>query len=158
MPEIKVTIEGDERIRRILSNPEFIRGPLRVFLSRAGFIVEAKTKELAPVDTGRLRSSIRTEIMPMRAIVGPTVKYAAAVEFGSRPHWPTKGALQPWAERHGFPAGSIGDFLVRRLIARRGTRAHPFMRPGLKAAMTEIREEFQELKRAIAARWSGRAV
>lgn len=158
MPDIKIRIEGAERLARMIGNPQFIRGPLKTFLVRSALIVEQKEKEKAPVDTGRLRSSIITVVQPLKAMVGPTVYYAPYVEYGTRPHWPPQGALQPWASRHGFPAGSLGDFLVRRAIAKRGTRAHPFMRPAAKASLPLIQMEVDRMVRDIRARWSGHAL
>ena len=153
MADIKIRIEGDERLRRLMGNAEFLRGPMKRFLTRAAFIVELEAKQKAPVDTGRLRGSIMTVLGQSSASVGPTVQYAPHVEFGSRPHWPPKGALQPWARRHGFPAGPVGDFIVRRIIARRGTRAHPFMRPAAKASILLVKAEFQAMIAEIKARW-----
>ena len=158
MPDITIRIEGGERLQQVMGNAQFIRGPLKTFLTRSAFIVELKEKEKAPVDTGRLRSSITTVLQPMKALVGPTVFYAPYVEYGTRPHWAPKGALQPWASRHGFPAGSLGDFLVRRAIAKRGTRAQPFMRPAAQASLPLIKGEFDQMVRDIRARWSGRAI
>ena len=158
MPDIKIRIEGDEKLKRALSDPRLIRGPLKTFLTRSAFIVELNAKQKAPVDTGRLRSSIMTLLRPPRAAIGPPVEYAPHVEWGSRPHWPPRGALQPWARRHGFPAGSVGDFLVRRAIARRGTRAHPFMRPAARASLSGIRAAYQAMMVEIKARWSSHAV
>lgn len=82
------------------------------------------------VDTGRLRASIRPFFFQggLAAEVGTNVKYAPFVEFGTRPHWPPKGALQRWAERHGMES----DFLIRRAIAKHGTLAHPFLFPSFE--------------------------
>lgn len=159
MPDIVVKVEGSEQLQRLLSDPQFVRGPLRNFLTKASFELELRIKEGAPVDTGRLRASVRTAQSATRASVGPAVAYAPWVEFGTRPHWPPQGALQPWARRHGFPAGFVGDFLVRRAIALRGTRAQPFVTPALRKAMPTIRVLAMELGREIATKWrKGRAV
>ena len=54
-------------------------------VKRAAFRIEAKAKQLAPVDTGLLRNSIQTRINgPLKATVGTNVEYAAAQEFGTR--------------------------------------------------------------------------
>ena len=81
---------------------------------------------------------IRTVIKPFFAIVEARARYSAAVEFGTRPHWPPRGALQPWARRHGFPSGAVGDFLVRRKIAREGTDPQPFMEPAVQDSRRDI--------------------
>ena len=153
MPDIKIRIEGDDRLRRALNSRRIIHGPLKTFLMRSAFIVELNAKQRAPVDTGRLRSSIVTILQPRKVSIGPTVQYAPHVEYGTRPHWPPQGALQPWARRHGFPTGSIGDFLVRRAIARRGTWAHPFMRPAARASLAGIKAAFEAMRIEIKTRF-----
>lgn len=49
-------------------------------------LVERTAKLLAPVDTGALRNSIGTTVSNggLTAEIGPTVDYAAYVEFGTR--------------------------------------------------------------------------
>ena len=58
------------------------------FLLRLALQVERAAKRLAPVDTGRLRSSIghtlRRDAGGLLATVGTSVEYASYVEFGTR--------------------------------------------------------------------------
>jgi hypothetical protein len=58
--------------------------------------------------------------------VGPSVAYGLFVERGTKPHRPPTGPLGGWARRHG-----INPYVLARGIARKGTRAQPFMQPGL---------------------------
>lgn len=55
---------------------------------QVGLRVERMAKQLAPVDTGRLRASIRTELrgdaQGPYAVVGTNVHYAIYQEFGTR--------------------------------------------------------------------------
>lgn len=158
MPDVKIQVVGGAELRRVMNDPNLVRGPLQVFLRKAAFVAESNMKQEAPVDTGRLRSSIMTQIEPLRAAVGPTVTYAPYVEYGTRPHWPPKGALQPWAGRHGFPAGAKGDWLVRFIIFKRGTKPHPYVRPAAKKSEPEIKMLFKQLIADIRARWNGHAI
>ena len=48
-----------------------------------GLAIEAQAKDLAPVDTGRLRDSINTAIGSEEVIVGTNVEYAPYVEYGT---------------------------------------------------------------------------
>lgn len=145
--QYNVTIPNIDQIRDAFKDPELIRVPLREFLHKAGFTIEAEAKKRSPVDTGRLRASIGSvvDVPGARAIIGTPVEYAAFVEFGTRPHWPPVAALQPWARRHGFP----NAFLVARAIARRGTRAHPFMGPALAHSKARITALVGEMAMAI---------
>lgn len=158
MPDIRIQVQGDIRLQKALNDPLLIRGPISSFLKRSALTVELNAKMKAPVDTGRLRSSIVTNFAPLRASVGPTVTYAPHVEYGTRPHWAPPGALQPWAGRHGFGAGARGDWLVRFIISKRGTRAHPFMRPAAQQSIAAIRRFANQMLLDIKMRWQSRAV
>ena len=137
--KIDITTRNAKRLQALLRDDRFIKGPLSVFLRQSAFVVEARAKDKAPVDTGRLRAGMRTDTERLRAIVYNPVKYAPFVEFGTRPHFPPISAMQPWARRHGFPAGNAGAYMVARAIAARGTRAQPFLIPALKESEPEIR-------------------
>lgn len=152
MAEFTVTIEGVEALRRALSDPELVAGPVRDFLQRSAFTVEARAKQAVPVDTGRLRASITTRVEPLRAIVGSNLIYAAFVEFGTRPHMPPVSALQPWARRHGFAS----PWPLARAIAARGTRAQPYLLPAFNQSRTDIEGFLAQAARKIEEKW-GRA-
>lgn len=110
-------------------------------MTRAALLVERDAKLKAPVDTGALRQSITHEIRVQGAGNGATVEgvvgsnkvYAAAVELGSKPHWPPPGVLDAWAERHG-----VNAFLVARAISRRGTRPRRFLKQAFDKNKPEI--------------------
>ncbi|MFD9752666.1 HK97-gp10 family putative phage morphogenesis protein [[Kitasatospora] papulosa] len=94
--------------------------------------VQNEARRRAPVDTGRLRSSIvsRSEGSGRTVgyVVGTNVNYAAAVEYGTAPHVivPKNGKALYWpGARH--PVAKVNH---------PGTRAQPFMRPAIE--MTEI--------------------
>lgn len=113
-------------------------GPVARDLQRRVLLVHGRAARLCPVDTGRLRSSIRWRVdhddRGLVGIVGTDVHYAPYVHNGTRPHFPPPGAMQPWAARHGFPAGAAGGFLAARTIARRGTKPRPFLARALEEA------------------------
>lgn len=52
-------------------------------LDKIGFTIEGKAKELCPVDTGRLRSSIQHKVLEdeLAVVIGTNVPYAKHVEF-----------------------------------------------------------------------------
>lgn len=97
--------------------------------------VEAEAKRQAPVFQGHLRRSITTGAVQVSGNtasieVGPGVSYGRFVEYGRGPgKAPPLSAIAPWAARKGIPA-----FVLAKAIARRGTRARPYMRPGLEFA------------------------
>lgn len=123
-----------ERIVRELHGDEMLNG-----MRRATLIVQTDAKRLAPVDTGRLRSSItpdvRVEGKRVIGVVGSNVLYAPYLETGTRPHWPPEAALETWARRHGTTA-----YVVARAIGRRGTKARPYLQPAFEQNKARIQE------------------
>lgn len=93
----------------------------------------ARAKILAPVDTGRLRASIRVERrstfgLRQRWTVGSDVAYAPMVNDGTKPH-----IIRPKrAKALRFKAG--GKTLFAKVVHHPGTRARPF----LDRALTDV--------------------
>lgn len=97
-------------------------------VDRTRIDVQNEARRRAPVDTGRLRSSIVSRAegggRSLGYAVGSNVSYAAAVEYGTSPHvikpkykqalyWP--GAAHPVAQ-----------------VNHPGTAAQPFLRPAIE--------------------------
>lgn len=70
-------------------------------VKKTAFAIEAKAKQLAPVDTGLLRGSVTTQVEgPFKARVGTGVEYATYQEFGTR-YQKGKAFLTPAADEEG---------------------------------------------------------
>jgi len=93
--EVTVKVEGVKELIKNVRAYQFIKKEaIRIALVRGGFKVELAAKEMCPVDTGRLRSSIATdksEVQGFVVKVGTNVKYAPYVEHGTK-----KMAAQPY--------------------------------------------------------------
>lgn len=68
-------------------------------VGKAGFLIEADAKKFAPVQTGNLRASLHTDVVPEEkaAYVGTAVEYAPYVEQGTS-KMSAQPFLQPAAE------------------------------------------------------------
>jgi hypothetical protein len=90
-----------------------------------------RAKVLAPVDTGRLRASIRIESrrnLAFRSIytVGSDLSYAVMVHDGTRPH-----IIRPKnAQALRFRIG--GRIVYAKVVHHPGTRARPFLDDALR--------------------------
>jgi HK97 gp10 family phage protein len=77
--------------------------------------IEAEAKRLAPVDTGRLRNSIQTQMengaLIARIVVG--AEYGSYVEFGT-PKMKAQPYLTPAVEKNREPFKAAMNQLVRR--------------------------------------------
>lgn len=159
MAGFEVELQGFEELARRLRDPGLVAGPARRFLTDSALELEAAVKERTPVDTARLRDSITHEVdahqVPEWARVGTNVDYARPVEEGRRPHWPPLAALQPWARRHGFPAGRAGAFLVARAIAARGTKARHMFRDGFREVRGQVEGFGRDMLRELVDKLAG---
>lgn len=110
---ISIDVIGDRELARAVERlsreaPELAREAVGL----TAYTIEADAKRACPVDTGRLRSSIGTELMITYpgAVVGTNVHYAPYVEFGT-----TRQRAQPYLT----PAAEAG----RRELVRRVSEA-----------------------------------
>lgn len=118
------------RLDRAVLNRQ-LRGASRSELETAARQVMNRAKVLAPVDTGRLRASIRIEArrtFALRSVytVGSDVEYADMVHGGTRPHIirpKTKQVLR-------FKVG--GRYVYARLVHHPGTKGQPFLDRALR--------------------------
>jgi HK97 gp10 family phage protein len=130
--------EAEEAERRV-------EAALDAAVQRTAFQVERMAKQRAPVDTDTLRASIETrKLDTSKYVVGTSVEYAPAVEFGSGPHPITPDD----ADALRFP-GPDGNPVFATRVEHPGTPAQPFLRPALREGerdlASEIRDEIQEL-------------
>jgi hypothetical protein len=121
---------------------------------------EARAKRGVSVDTGHYRRSITSDVrVAPRAIIGQfgsNVPYAPVRELGRRPgaRMPPPGALRGWMRRHGIPLEL--EFVLRRRIGRRGTKAEHTFRDTLKDLRPLAEREFMQMKPRLIAALRGR--
>jgi HK97 gp10 family phage protein len=83
--EVKLDIKGTEEFQaKIRSLDSAIQKHVHRKLVSLGADISAEAKRLAPMRTGRLRSSIFSRVRQWILTVGVTASYAWFVEFGTR--------------------------------------------------------------------------
>ncbi|MFE0329070.1 HK97 gp10 family phage protein [Streptomyces sp. NPDC058960] len=101
-------------------------------VERTRIDVQNEARRRAPVDTGRLRSSIVSHTegggRSLGYVVGTNVNYAAAVEYGTAPH-----VIKPKYKRALYWPGAAHPVAQ---VNHPGTRPRPFLRPAIE--MTPI--------------------
>jgi hypothetical protein len=100
--------------------------------------------------TGHARANINSEVTRQPNSITGRVKSAsdhiAALEKGSRPHFPPVDALVSWVRLVlGVPEKQVRSvaFLVARAISRRGTKAHGMFETGWKKSKNRVHRYFQ---------------
>jgi phage gpG-like protein len=133
---VGVVVYDRRAIHDLIGSP---RGAVARDLLRRGRAVEARAKIGAPVDTGRLRSSIThqlvTDARGMAVRVGTNVDYARGVHEGTgiygprgRPIRPVRAKVLRWRSKR-----SKSGFVFAREV--RGVPGRPFLRNALPAAL-----------------------
>lgn len=117
---------------RLTAYPQRLEGEFRRAMETGLLILEADQRRHVAQDTRQLMGSISHQITgsgtSLTGSVGPSKAYGLFVERGRRPgKYPPIDAIRGWARRHGVP-----PFLVARAIARKGTRAQPFVEPSIE--------------------------
>lgn len=130
--------------RIVLNNAELNRllksrsGGVGKAIFTKGKKVESEAKRRCPVDSGRLRSSISTEISLTNkgpvARVGTNVKYAVFVHEGTGVFGPRRTIITPKRSRFLVfrPKGAIKKVFAKRVRGMRGT---PFLEEALNSVM-----------------------
>lgn len=81
----------DKLLRQLTNLNDNVEKGIERGLAKGALRVEIAAKEQTPVDTGKLRGSIQTNLSPKQAEVGTNVEYAPYVELGT-----SKMAAQPY--------------------------------------------------------------
>lgn len=82
---IRIEIKNIKQLTSALkSHPDLFIKEFQKALAKAGLVVEIESKKVTPVDTGRLRASISTELKSLMAIISPHTNYALYVHEGTR--------------------------------------------------------------------------
>lgn len=105
--------------------------------------VQQNIRQRAPHAFGTLQRSVLPEINYPVGEVAVNESYGAAVEEGSGPHRPPHAAIERWAKKKGLPKGV--SYAIVNTIAKRGTKAQPFFKPGWEASQDYIEEQFAKV-------------
>jgi hypothetical protein len=121
----------------------------------------AGAKARVPRKTGHLgRSILPGPVSDTQAVIEVRTPYAAAVEFGSKPHVirPKRASVLAWPSSEsgrrlsGRARTNAGDMTFARKVNHPGTKAQPFMIPAAKEALAK-----RGLVDAIVTRWNDAA-
>lgn len=142
----KFKVEGaDEAIAKLKSLSVETKSKVINQTAKSSLKIEAESKNKAPVDTGRLRSSIQTrfEDEGLIGIIYSDVAYAPYVEFGRKAGKPPpSSALKGWARRHKMEGLS---YVIARSIGRKGVKAQPFLRPSFEKEKNDYKNKVKRI-------------
>lgn len=147
--KLNVQIDSDRAQQAFAKAPDVMRRSLERYIDRAAHEVAREARRRAPKAFSTLTNSINVHRgglylreHQISRVIAPSVNYAAFVEGGTRPHRPgPRNGLAEWVKlKFGGSAKEQRDrtFLIGRAIAKRGTRAQPFMRPAAEKMESRV--------------------
>lgn len=96
------------------------------------------------VSQKHLRDAWVFEFARFEGTLKSEVPYAAAVEYGTRPHYVSPEQLAPWAQSKG-----LNPYAVSKSIAKKGTKANPFFQRAVNTATPGVLIEFDKAIQGI---------
>jgi hypothetical protein len=139
MSTMTVTIEDIHDLDKALAafGEDLVREQIPAAFARFGVSVQREARGVVSVDTGELRKSISVDLFETNRTqgveIGPLQPYGEAVERGRPPHVVSPKALEGWARRRG-----LNPYAVARSIAKKGTKAHPYLIPSFEAELPNV--------------------
>lgn len=105
--------------------------------------------QLAPVDTGRLKASIRIVAAPGIRTIGPQgVDYATFQEFGTgiRGEFPTKTYIIRPRDENGTLTFQIdGRWVSTKEVRHPGIPPNPFVRPAAHQSLDSLEQRYEQM-------------
>jgi len=121
---IHIKVDSNEVKQALKIAPRSVIRGINTSLKRSAVYTQRTFKIKMPVGaTGLLRRSVKYHFDSKTSVmIEPTAKHADYVEKGTKPHWVGIDKIERWAKQRG-----INPYALQRGIAKRGTKAHPFL-------------------------------
>jgi len=117
-------------------------------VTESALIMRDEMKEAVPVKTGKLKASIRADILPESAEISTNSGYGLYVDEDTEPHEiHARGKENGGANFLRFQIG--GNTFFRRMVNHTGTKGQQFRRKTIKRSMPRIDELFEEKLREL---------
>ena len=177
MAEISLKIQNLPQLKEALNQYPQISTPiLQKAIVGTQIILSKYTKKNDPVPyrTGFLLASFRFQTGQLYARWFPTAKYAAFVEYGTRPHViaPKNGRVLAWQSggsagayttsasgRSYYKSGSSGGMVFAAYVNHPGTQPNPYMQKIVDKATPEVndwmRQAYDLVNQEVAKRTNG---
>ena len=151
MNKITIQIQGLDEVNKGLDRmSEAVIDELQEAIRKSGEMFKQKARRIAGsppiVFRGELARSIQNRVGKLRAEIrafGSAEVYSDVIEYGRRPgKMPPVHRLEHWAR---IKLGQEGlGFVIARKIARKGTKAQPYIRPAFEDGLNDVQHFLNE--------------
>lgn len=149
--EISITETSGNLLKKLPNAKRIVGDAVAAGLDKASALLWREAILNTPKSTGTLAKSIMRDIEPTHAKIYPTLMYGLYVHEGTKPHGIPKSEIQPggslyrWAKKKG-----IDPYLVARAIARKGTKAQPWLAQTMDKSEKAVIDLFEDaLNKAV---------
>lgn len=138
--QVSIEINGLDRLRELAAKYPQISAPhFNQAIARSLVRVRGAAIQEAPVGVNHALGLGWKEVSsPFEGRLVSTTPYASDVELGTLPHYVSAQALMPWAAKKG-----LNPYAVAKSIAKKGTKANPFLDRAVASQEGGINEEFE---------------
>lgn len=98
MANVRIDVDISRALSRIRNYDNATKNNVKAAVQTSTMAIESGAKQLAPVDTGQLRSSIKGKVSGFEGEVTALAEHAPFVEFGTR-KMPAQPYMLPAAEQ-----------------------------------------------------------
>lgn len=146
MLRLDITLDDEQLQKAVQKAPGALRHRLKAAVSRGALELSRDARRHAPKAFTTLTNSIRSRVDgELARIVGPNVNYGTYVEQGTGPGGaPSLQTMLDWVRVKRItpnnPQHNERDlaFIIRRSIARKGTKPQKYMEPAVEAKQDRI--------------------
>lgn len=138
--QIQVEIKGfNNLITKLNQYPAISEQFVNRAINRSLVRILGEEKQQAPVHTGNLRDNWKLDFGRFQGTLSSNAPYSMAVHFGTSPHAVPASALTAWAAKKG-----LNPWAVAKSIAKKGTKANPFLQKAVDLQRENINREFKD--------------
>lgn len=137
---ITLTVKGLNKLQKIANQfPAVTEKYVNLAISRSLVRVLGAEKTEAPFGiSGLLRDNWAVSTGRFEGSLKSNTPYAVFVHEGTAPHMPPIDAITPWANKYG-----ISPWALAKSIAKKGTKANPFLKRAVDSSESGIESEFE---------------
>lgn len=138
---IQIKIQNLDEVKKGLNEaPIFFAKNIDKAIHHSIEEVRKNVLDYAPSGAGNdLRLRWDTIFKPLYGALISGVKHGIFVHEGTKPHWTSIKNLADWARLRG-----LNVYALQRSIAKKGTKANPFLAKAVDAAENKINQFFKE--------------
>ena len=143
---VELEIKGfNKLIVQIERYPQISEKYVNNAINRSLVRILGQEKQQAPVGvSANLRDNWKVDIGRFQGSLKSMAPYGMAVHQGTAPHYVSGETLKAWAARKG-----LNPWAVAKSIAKKGTKANPFLQRSIQVENENINNEFSNALNAI---------